>query len=355
LIHAHTSTFSTWVLQWFDIHGRKDLPWQKDRTPYRVWISEIMLQQTQVATVIPYFERFMQHFPTVGDLASAPLDEVLSLWSGLGYYARARNLHKAAKDIHSDFNGIFPESFDNVISLPGIGRSTAGAILSLSLNQHYPILDGNVKRVLARFFAIEGWPGQNKVSDHLWQLSEQLTPEKRVADFNQAMMDLGAVVCTRTKPACADCPLNNHCEAFKSGQHHLFPGKKPRKVLPVRQTQMLLASNAQGEILLQRRPPSGIWGGLLCLPEIPTDQDIGQWCQTQLGMTMKEWNHWPVYRHTFSHFHLDIAPVYVTLETSIDRVTENEEWVWYKNDPTKTINLQGGLPAPVMRLIEQLN
>lgn len=349
-----TNNFSERVLRWFDEHGRKDLPWQQDRTPYRVWLSEIMLQQTQVATVIPYFERFVQRFPTVGSLANAQLDEILSLWSGLGYYARARNLHKTAKIIQDEFKGSFPVEFDQVISLPGIGRSTAGAILSLSLDQHHPILDGNVKRVLARYFAIDGWPGQSKVTDRLWQRSEQFTPEKRVADFNQAMMDLGAVVCTRSRPSCTDCPLNNNCQAFMTGQQHLFPGKKPKKILPVRQTQMLLASNTHGEILLQRRPPSGIWGGLLSLPEIPVDHDIKQWCKNHLGVTINEWQHWPVYRHTFSHFHLDILPVHASLECPADRVMEDGEWVWYNHNPNKSMNSQGGLPAPVSRLLEQL-
>lgn len=346
--------FSEKVLQWFDQHGRKDLPWQEDRTPYRVWISEIMLQQTQVATVIPYFERFIRRFPALDSLANAQLDDVLSLWSGLGYYARARNLHKTAKIIQKEFNGHFPEQIEQVMSLPGIGRSTAGAILSLSLDQHHPILDGNVKRVLARYFTVEGWPGNQKTANTLWHYSEQLTPKKRVADFNQATMDLGAGVCTRSKPACSRCPLISNCKAFSSGTQSLYPGKKPRKIIPVRQIQMLLASNNNGEILLQRRPPSGIWGGLLSLPEIPVDHDIEQWCKTKLGITVYKFQRWPVYRHTFSHFHLDISPVQTSVESLSGSVMDDQEWVWYDNAASDATKTKGGLPAPVVRLLEQL-
>lgn len=314
-----------------------------------------MLQQTQVTTVIPYFKRFMEHFPDLEALASAELDEVLSHWSGLGYYARARNLHKAARIIQEEYAGKFPEDFAQVLSLPGIGRSTAGAILSLSLNQHHSILDGNVKRVLARYFAVDGWPGIAKVADKLWHYSEQLTPKKRVASYNQAMMDLGAGLCTRTQPACAQCPLSENCKAFASGQQHLFPGKKPRKITPVRQTQMLLVANNNGEILLQRRPPSGIWGGLLSLPEIPVEHDTAQWCETHLGIRIGNITKWPVMRHTFSHFHLDILPVRACIQSPTDSVMEGDEWVWYNNDPINTPSIQGGLPAPVARLLEQLN
>ena len=219
--------FQQQVLSWFDQHGRKDLPWQQDKTPYQVWISEIMLQQTQVTTVIPYFERFMQRFPTALDLANASIDEVLHHWSGLGYYARARNLHKAAQQVRDDYAGQFPDNFDDVIALPGIGRSTAGAILSLASQKHHAILDGNVKRVLARYFTINGWPGKTQVAELLWKQSETLTPEIRVADYNQAMMDLGAGICTRSHPICNDCPLQQGCGAYarqKTEKNH--PGQK---------------------------------------------------------------------------------------------------------------------------------
>jgi A/G-specific adenine glycosylase len=346
---ASGSSFAARVLRWFDQCGRKDLPWQQDRSPYRVWVSEIMLQQTQVATVIPYFQRFMARFPTLSDLADAELDAVLQLWSGLGYYARARNLHRAAQQVRDEYGGEFPHDFEQVLALPGIGRSTAGAILSLSLHQHHPILDGNVKRVLARYFTLEGWPGETAVAQRLWQRSEQLTPQRRVADFNQAMMDLGAGVCTRSRPRCGDCPLVADCAAHAQGRVSDFPGKKPRKTTPVRQTQMLLVTDADGAVLLQRRPPSGIWGGLLSLPEIPQEADVAQWCKTHLGCVIEEQERWPVLRHTFSHFHLDISPVRVRLASIDHAVRDDAVWGWHQQR-----QLSGGVPAPVSRLLQQL-
>lgn len=346
--------FSANILNWFDKHGRKNLPWQNNRSLYNVWISEIMLQQTQVATVIPYFERFMTRFPSLDNLAKAELDEVLNLWSGLGYYARARNLHRTAQLIQSDFGGVFPETIDQVLTLPGIGRSTAGAILSLTLGQHHPILDGNVKRVLARYFTVKGWPGNANVTKTLWDYSEQLTPRKRVADFNQAMMDLGSGVCTRSKPDCIQCPLNKHCKAYTKGTQSEYPGKKPKKLTPVRKIKMLLVANNNGEVLLQRRPPSGIWGGLLSLPEIPVESDTTQWCKKTFGFTIKKEKHWPVLRHTFSHFHLDISPVSSNFKSHNKSVMDTEEWVWYNNDPAhEQDKIVGGLPAPVARLLKQ--
>lgn len=347
-----STSFSRAVVAWSDRHGRKGLPWQQERSAYRVWVSEIMLQQTQVNTVIPYFEAFMRRFPRLLDLADASLDDVLALWSGLGYYARARNLHKAAKIVRNEYAGIFPDSFNTVLALPGIGRSTAGAILSLALDQHHAILDGNVKRVLARAFAVAGWPGDKKVADALWLHAEQLTPQKRVADFNQAMMDLGAGVCTRSKPQCVNCPLQGVCVANAKGQQAEYPGKKPKKKIPVRETQMLLLSNKNNEVLLQRRPPAGIWGGLLSLPEVSMDDELGLWSERHLGFALKEQKRWPVMRHTFSHFHLDITPVVVK---AIDKaptmsVMEGAEWVWYKDGVDS-----GGLPAPVTRLLGRLS
>jgi len=347
--------FSRSVLTWFDAHGRTHLPWQQDRSLYRVWVSEIMLQQTQVATVIPYFEAFMTRFPRLSDLADAPLDNVLARWSGLGYYARARNLHKAAQTVRDQYNGIFPTDFVDVLALPGIGRSTAGAILSLALDQHHAILDGNVKRVLARVFAIDGWPGKSTVAELLWQYAEQLTPQKRVADFNQAMMDLGAGVCTRSRPQCELCPLQQDCLAFAQQRQTEYPGKKPKKAMPVRETQMLLLCNASNEVLLQRRPPVGIWGGLLSLPEMPMDDDVSLWCKKHLGFVIKAQTRWPVVRHTFSHFHLDISPVQVTpARTTGDNIhamsaMEGAEWVWYKGCADV-----GGLPAPVTQLLAKM-
>ena len=231
---THAPQFSHQVLDWYQKYGRKTLPWQLEKTPYKVWLSEVMLQQTQVATVIPYFERFMERFPTVTDLANAPLDEVLHLWTGLGYYARARNLHKAAQMVANLHMGVFPETFEEVAALPGVGRSTAGAILSLSLGKHFPILDGNVKRVLARCYAIAGWPGKKDVEKKLWDISEQVTPAQGVSQFNQAMMDLGAMVCTRSKPKCELCPVNNICVAYANNSWASYPGKKPKVTIPER-------------------------------------------------------------------------------------------------------------------------
>jgi A/G-specific adenine glycosylase len=339
------------VLDWFDLHGRKDLPWQQEVTPYRVWVSEIMLQQTQVATVIPYFERFMQRFPSLQALAAAPLDEVLHHWSGLGYYARARNLHKAAGQVAGEHGGRFPADLEALQALPGIGRSTAGAILSLAMGQWAPILDGNVKRVLARHHAVAGWPGQAAVLQRLWQLAEVQTPRDRVGAYNQAMMDLGATLCTRSRPRCQDCPVAGTCQARANGNWREYPGKKPKKALPQRQVQMLLLRNPAGEILLQQRPPQGIWGGLWSFPELPVEDDPLQWCGDLglVGATLRR--DLPRRRHTFSHFHLDIQPREILLQEPGCRVLEGPGWVWYNaRQPDER-----GLAAPVARLLEELD
>jgi len=343
--------FSDRVIAWFEQHGRKHLPWQQQRTPYRVWISEIMLQQTQVATVIPYYERFMERFPAELSLANAEADEVMHYWSGLGYYARARNMHKAAQTIRDDYQGQFPNSIDQVQDLPGIGRSTAAAILSLACHQRHAILDGNVKRVLARYFLIDGWPGTTKTANQLWEKAELLTPEDDVAKYNQAMMDIGSVICTRTKPACTLCPISNGCQAHATQRQEEFPHRKPKKLIPVRKTQMILLRNAREEILLQRRPPTGIWGGLLAFPEIPPDQSVSQWCESQLGIEISNQEVWPEIRHTFSHFHLDITPVLAsTTHNNPKRVMDQEHWVWYKGGGATQV----GMAAPIKRLISEL-
>jgi len=250
------------VLAWFDQHGRKNLPWQQDINPYRVWVSEIMLQQTQVKTVIPYYEKFMTSFPDVQTLASADQDTVLKHWSGLGYYARARNMHKAAQMVCDDFAGVFPDNLESMQSLSGIGRSTAAAILSIASNQQEAILDGNVKRVLSRVFTVVGWPGKADVLKKFWVLAEQTTPKTRNADYTQAIMDLGATLCTRSKPRCEDCPLKTDCLAFQQGNQTEYPTKKPKKEMPEKHTVMLILQNDQQEVLMQKRPAVGIWGGL---------------------------------------------------------------------------------------------
>ena len=301
-----TAPFANAVLNWYAKFGRKHLPWQQNKTLYGVWLSEVMLQQTQVATVIPYFTRFMQTFVNPTALANAPLDEVLHLWTGLGYYARARNLHKAAQVIRDKFAGKFPENFDDVLALPGVGRSTAGAILSSVQNQPYAILDGNVKRVLSRYFAVSGWSGEKRVENQLWQLSAQVTPVAQVADFNQAMMDLGAMVCTRSKPKCTLCPLEKSCRANITQKWAQFPAKKPKKTLPEKRGYFLILAN-QGKVWLEKRPNSGIWGGLFCFPQFAEKADLLHFLQTQ-GIDF--YQEWPGFRHTFSHFHLDIFPIY---------------------------------------------
>ncbi|MBD3609161.1 MAG: A/G-specific adenine glycosylase, partial [Gammaproteobacteria bacterium] len=277
--------FAERLLVWFDQHGRKELPW-KSSDPYRVWISEIMLQQTQVTTVIPYFERFITRFPDIATLAMAKQDEVLHLWTGLGYYARARNLHKAAQIIQQQYQGRFPEDFDQVIALPGIGRSTAGAILAQAMEQRHAILDGNVKRLLSRLYVIEGWPGEKQTENKLWQLAEELTPRQRIADYTQAVMDIGATLCKRSKPDCDHCPFHNHCQARRQGRQAELPHRKPKKDKPVKRCHMLILQDAQGHVLLQQRPPSGIWGGLWSLPECPEDIDILHWSQAPLGLPL---------------------------------------------------------------------
>ncbi|MGB5606794.1 MAG: A/G-specific adenine glycosylase [Gammaproteobacteria bacterium] len=342
--------FHTRVLDWYVQHGRSDLPWQEDPTPYRVWISEIMLQQTQVATVVPYYLRFMARFPDVGALARASLDQVLHQWSGLGYYARARHLHAAAGIIAERFGGHFPVRFDDVLALPGIGKSTAGAILSLACAQRHPILDGNVKRVLARFHTIDGWTGHAPVQKVLWALAEQYTPHTRVDEYTQAMMDLGATVCTRSRPLCGECPLQMECRACTSGRQADYPAPRPRRDLPVRQTRMLLVRNSNNEVLLEKRPPAGIWGGLWSFPEMAVSDPVDAWCNRTMGIEVQGLEQWPVVRHTFSHFHLDITPVVVTAGKCVARIMEADDRLWYNTD----CQAERGFAAPVDKLLKRL-
>lgn len=343
--------FADCLLDWHDAHGRHDLPWQQDINPYRVWISEIMLQQTQVATVIPYYQRFMQQFPDVLALANAELDTVLHLWTGLGYYARARNLHRAAQMIRDEHAGVFPKELEQVIALPGIGRSTAAAILAITDDQHHAILDGNVKRVLSRFYAIAGWSGQREVEKQLWQQAEQLTPSKRTAQYTQAIMDLGATLCTRSKPRCTDCPVASDCQAYQTETVSEYPGKKPRKVLPERESIMLLLSNEHNEIILQQRPPTGLWGSLWCLPEADCalrKDSLKKWCREQLQFALQDMQVWPGLRHSFSHFHLDIIPVHIRGDFINSSIMDSAHTVWYN---TRQPDARG-LAAPVKKLLD---
>jgi len=342
--------FARRVLAWFDQHGRKDLPWQRDPSPYRVWVSETMLQQTQVATVIPYFERFMARFPRLTDLALAEADDVLLHWSGLGYYARARNLHRAARLILDRHGGDFPPTLDEVQALPGIGRSTAGAILSLARGQRHPILDGNVRRVLTRYRAIPGWPGQAAVLARLWGLAEALTPVDRPGDYNQAMMDLGATRCTRANPRCEACPLMADCLAHGEGKAAAYPHPQPRRPLPRREALFLILHNPEGEVLLERRPPTGIWGGLWSLPQCEVGENPVDWCRARLCVAAELVEILPRRRHTFSHFELVIQPLRLRLAGAPTLVAEGDGLIWHCLEGP----LRVGLPAPVERLIRDL-
>lgn len=340
--------FQAAILNWFDQHGRKDLPWQKAINPYRVWVSEIMLQQTQVSSVIAYYNRFMERFPSLEDLAQAEQAEVLQYWAGLGYYARARNLHQAVGLIMQQ-GGEFPQTTEALAALPGIGRSTAGAILSIACGQSQAILDGNVKRVLSRFSAVEGWPGDPKVARQLWQISEQFTPSNRTAAYTQAMMDLGATLCTRSRPRCHECPLAEHCQAYLHNRVSQLPQARPKKIQPVKQVLFLLSMDNQQQILLIRRPSSGIWGGLWSLPEYADMQAL----QADLQLNYTDFavlKTLETQRHTFSHFHLDYTPVLVRVQNPKNNVMEAEHRVWYKKQQWPDL----GLPAPIKRLLQQL-
>lgn len=341
-----SSDFSQAVLNWFDEHGRHDLPWQQNKTPYRVWVSEIMLQQTQVVTVIDYYQRFMQRFPDVQSLAAAEQDEVLHHWTGLGYYARARNLHKCAQTVVEEYNGAFPQTVEGLESLSGIGRSTAGAVASISMEKHASILDGNVKRVLSRFHAVEGWPGNKKVADEMWLIAERYTPAKRTGDYTQAMMDLGATLCTRSKPQCQICPLQAQCEAYALDRVKEFPFSKPKKEKPIKSTRMLMLE-WDGRILLKQQPSSGIWGGLWIFPMMEVAQPMVE--HELLNHKIQSIHEGSVFRHTFSHYHLDIHPVHIKLAKPMDMIGESNQ-LWYNLKQPNSV----GLAAPVKKLLESL-
>ncbi|MEA3291150.1 MAG: A/G-specific adenine glycosylase [Pseudomonadota bacterium] len=344
--------FALRLLTWYDQHGRRDLPWKREPTPYRSWVAEIMLQQTRLETMIPYYARFMAAFPDIAALAGAPLDEVLHLWSGLGYYARARNLHRAAETIMAEHNGELPRTLKELMALPGIGRSTAGAILAQSLGQRHPILDGNVKRVLCRYHAIDGYPGRRDVEKKLWVLAERHTPEARIADYTQAIMDFGATLCRRTRPRCEECPQAESCLALAKGETDRYPAPRPKTRRPLRRATLLIIRNGAGKVLLERRPPTGIWGGLWSLPECASagaarDSELAEWCLEQLGIAVDIEERMPELRHGFTHFELLINPVVVKASGYGGKIMEQDQRVWY--------NLQqkppGGLAAPVAKLL----
>ncbi len=343
---AGVNSFAPRIIRWQQRHGRHTLPWQGTRDPYRIWLSEIMLQQTQVATVIPYFERFLTRFPDLHALAFATEDEVLALWSGLGYYSRARNLLTAARVLVAEHGGVFPDTPDAIAQLPGIGRSTAAAIAALAFGQRCAILDGNVKRVLARHGAVAGWPGDKSVETALWQLAESHLPAGDIEAYTQGMMDLGALLCTRTRPACADCPVGSDCEARLQNRIAELPTPRPRKVLPEKRVQMLLLLD-RGELMLEKRPAQGIWGGLWSLPELAPDADPLHHCRERFGFVATAQQALPQLTHSFTHFRLHIRPVH--LQLAPPRTTPPGQ-IWLPLADA----LEAALPAPVRKLVQQL-
>jgi A/G-specific adenine glycosylase len=346
---ANTAALAPKLLAWHTAHGRHDLPWQQQLTPYRVWVSEVMLQQTQVQTVIPYYERFMARFPDVQSLAGAASDEVMHLWSGLGYYSRARNLQRAAHIIVSELGGELPQDIAALEALPGIGRSTAAAILALASGARHAILDGNVKRVLSRYFAIEGSPAAGAVLAELWQLADACTPLQQVATYTQAIMDLGATLCTRSKPRCADCPLRSDCAACVSGRQHQLPAKRVRAIRRQREVVMLVARQRDGSVLLMRRPETGIWGGLWCLPEFDDAAAARVFSANRLRQAQVRPTPEATVNHAFTHFDLAIAPLHALCDGAAG-VMDSDATLWYNSAAPARI----GLPSPIQNILDQL-
>jgi A/G-specific adenine glycosylase len=339
------SAFAGRLVRWQARHGRHDLPWQRTRDPYRIWLSEVMLQQTQVATVIPYYERFLARFPDVKALARAPLDEVLALWSGLGYYSRARNLYAAARVVVQSYGNRFPRTRKALAVLPGVGRSTAAAIAVFAFGAREAILDGNVKRVLARHFAVRGYPGEKRIENRLWKIAEAELPARNIERYTQALMDLGAGVCARKRPQCSSCPLKMSCEAHARGKVEAYPAPRPRRALPHRETSMLLLLRSN-EVLLEKRPLAGIWGGLWCLPEMPASADARAICKRRFGANRIQVTRLSLLRHGFTHFTLDITPVVCWLEGATPFLAEPGQ-VWLDLEEAA----QAAIPAPVRKLL----
>jgi A/G-specific adenine glycosylase len=345
--------FSDQLLAWFDVHGRHHLPWQQNPTPYRVWVSEVMLQQTQVATVIPYYQRFMERFPDVRALAEAPLDEVLHLWTGLGYYARARNLRTCAQVLVARHGGEFPSDIEAVTELPGIGRSTAGAILALSRGQRQPILDGNVKRVLARVFGIAGDPGSSAVVARMWTQAEACTPALRVGAYTQAIMDLGATLCTRTRPACTVCPMSDRCVAALEGRQEELPSPKVKRARGSREATLLIAETGRDgaiAVLVERRPEAGLWGGLWSPPQFESEFAALDWCRREIGEPHVEPQLLTPIHHAFTHFDLLLRPLRVRCRPNGAVREEGADRLWYALAAPPKV----GLPQPIRQLFERL-
>jgi len=337
--------FSVRLVIWHKQHGRHDLPWQRTTDPYRVWLSEIMLQQTQVATVIPYYQRFLACFPDLAALAAAPVTEVMALWSGLGYYARARNAHACARAVMRDHGGQFPRDALLIGRLPGIGPSTANAIAAFCFGVPAAILDGNVKRVLCRHFGLPGYPGKPSVEKELWRLAESLLPPRAAGTYNQAQMDLGATVCTRAKPRCSACPLAGTCVALQQDRVGQLPEGRPRKALPSRETRVLLLLDA-GRALLESRPPSGIWGGLWSLPELPQEAQPMAYAAMALGCEVDSFLALAPVRHTFTHFRLTLLPL-LGHARLLPRVAEHADQRWLARPELAA----AALPAPIRKLL----
>ena len=347
-----SSQFQSKVLAWYDAHGRKSLPWQHDKLPYRVWLSEIMLQQTQVTTVIPYFQRFIATFPDLQSLASADEDAVLHLWTGLGYYSRARNLHKAARMIIEFFASTFPDNLIDLQKLPGVGRSTAGAILAIAFARKAAILDGNVKRFLTRLHGIKEWPGEKAATEKLWTIAESCTPDQRIPEYTQAMMDIGATLCVRGKPRCGECPFEKNCEARKLGLEKSLPRKKPAKTIPERTVTLLVVRDGSN-VLLEKRPVTGVWGSLWSLPECKETNaaQISADCKKRFGLTPRGITFGKSFRHTFSHFHLDILPAMISVKHTPGKTMEDQQQIWYNLLQPKAL----GMPAPIKLLLQNLS
>ncbi len=345
------SRFAPRLLQWFDQHGRSGLPWQSPRTAYRVWLSEIMLQQTQVTAVIPYFERFLARFPDIATLAAADSDEVMRHWAGLGYYARARNLHAAARQVMDLHGGNFPSALAPIMALKGVGRSTAGAILAQAFDQPAAILDGNVRRVLCRWAGIEGHPAEAAVNARLWALAESLLPAARAADYVQAQMDLGATLCTARQPACGRCPLSADCVALRTGRVAELPAKKPRPERPRREAWLVLAIDAEGRVLLEKRPGAGIWGGLWCPPVIPLGEDRAQLLRSRFGLELHDEENGETIEHSFTHFDLSLHPMRARAAPVANAIAEGSPTAWHHPQALREGLL--ALPAPVSRYFAQ--
>ncbi len=335
------------IIRWQKQHGRHDLPWQNIQDPYAIWVSEIMLQQTQVTAVIGYYALFMQRFPSIADLAEATQEQVLQHWSGLGYYSRARNLHHAAQIIVDDFNGIFPQQFEDILSLPGIGRSTAAAISTFALNNPQPILDGNVKRVFARYFELDGWTGSPAILHKLWSIAERENPTEDAIAYTQGLMDLGSLVCSRTKPKCNQCPLNVGCLAFAHDKTHKLPTPKPKKALPERETAMLIIRMGK-EILLEKRPQKGIWAGLWSLPEVNVNAIASEAAKQLFGLETEPEETLAIVNHAFTHYKLAITPQPLTVTSANKQAAPNAIWMPIEDA------IGAAIPTPVRNILLKL-